>query len=66
MPFGCVSKFYPAAVVAFAPLSSAAEPVDFRKQIYPLLHDRCFRCHDDCHKAKDGSVISADCEYCHK
>jgi len=26
----------------------------------------CFRCHDDSHKAKDGSAISADCEYCHK
>ncbi len=26
----------------------------------------CFRCHDDTHVAKDGSKISADCEYCHK
>jgi hypothetical protein len=26
----------------------------------------CFRCHDDSHKAKDGSVISGDCEWCHK
>ena len=26
----------------------------------------CFRCHDDSHAAKDGSTISADCEYCHK
>ena len=26
----------------------------------------CFRCHDDSHKAKDGSTISADCELCHK
>ena len=25
----------------------------------------CFRCHDDSHKAKDGSTISADCEFCH-
>ena len=25
----------------------------------------CFRCHDDSHTAKDGSKISADCEYCH-
>jgi hypothetical protein len=25
----------------------------------------CFRCHDDSHKAQDGSAISADCEYCH-
>jgi hypothetical protein len=26
----------------------------------------CFRCHDDSHKAKDGSTISGDCELCHK
>lgn len=26
----------------------------------------CFRCHDESHTAKDGSTISADCEYCHK
>jgi nitrate/TMAO reductase-like tetraheme cytochrome c subunit len=26
----------------------------------------CFRCHDDSHKAKDGTTISGDCEYCHK
>jgi hypothetical protein len=26
----------------------------------------CFRCHDDSHMAKDGSTISADCEYCHR
>lgn len=25
----------------------------------------CFRCHDDEHKAKDGSVIRQDCEICH-
>ena len=25
----------------------------------------CFRCHDDSHKAKDGSAINADCGYCH-
>jgi nitrate/TMAO reductase-like tetraheme cytochrome c subunit len=25
----------------------------------------CFRCHDDNHKAKDGSVIGQDCELCH-
>ena len=25
----------------------------------------CFRCHDDSHTAKDGSTISADCDYCH-
>lgn len=25
----------------------------------------CFRCHDDSHKAADGSVIRQDCELCH-
>jgi len=25
----------------------------------------CFRCHDDNHKAADGSVIKQDCELCH-
>ena len=25
----------------------------------------CFRCHDDSHKARDGRVISQDCELCH-
>jgi nitrate/TMAO reductase-like tetraheme cytochrome c subunit len=26
----------------------------------------CVRCHDDEHKAKDGSAINGDCEFCHK
>ena len=26
----------------------------------------CSRCHDDEHKAKDGSTINGDCEFCHK
>ena len=26
----------------------------------------CFRCHDDEHTTKDGSVIRQDCEMCHK
>jgi hypothetical protein len=26
----------------------------------------CYRCHDGSHTAKDGSMISADCELCHK
>jgi hypothetical protein len=25
----------------------------------------CFRCHDDEHKARDGSAIRQDCELCH-
>lgn len=28
--------------------------------------DGCFRCHDDEHKAKDGSVITQECETCHR
>jgi hypothetical protein len=31
-----------------------------------LTSDGCFRCHDDSHKAKDGSLISGDCEWCHR
>jgi hypothetical protein len=26
----------------------------------------CFRCHDESHKARDGTAISQDCEMCHK
>ncbi len=25
----------------------------------------CFRCHDDAHKAADGSVDQQDCSTCH-
>ena len=25
----------------------------------------CFRCHDDSHKASDGTAIRQDCELCH-
>jgi hypothetical protein len=28
--------------------------------------DGCFRCHDDEHRARDGSVIKQDCETCHR
>ena len=28
--------------------------------------DGCFRCHDDQHTAADGSVITQDCETCHR
>jgi hypothetical protein len=28
--------------------------------------DGCFRCHDDEHKAKDGTTIAQDCESCHR
>jgi hypothetical protein len=31
-----------------------------------LTSTGCFRCHDDSHTAKDGTTISADCEFCHR
>jgi hypothetical protein len=31
-----------------------------------IVSPGCVRCHDDEHKAKDGSAINGDCEYCHK
>ena len=30
-----------------------------------VFFNGCFRCHDDNHKSKDGSVIKQDCESCH-
>ena len=38
--------------------------------VYPdnighITSNGCFRCHDGGHTAPDGSVIGADCEYCH-
>jgi nitrate/TMAO reductase-like tetraheme cytochrome c subunit len=30
-----------------------------------MFFNGCFRCHDDSHKARDGSVIKQDCESCH-
>ncbi len=30
-----------------------------------VFFNGCFRCHDDNHKAPDGSVIKQDCETCH-
>ena len=32
----------------------------------PSSFPGCFRCHDDEHKASDGSVIKQDCETCHR
>ena len=39
--------------------------------VYPdnvghITSSGCFRCHDGGHTAKDGTTISADCEYCHR
>lgn len=38
--------------------------------IYPnnighVFFNGCYRCHDDLHKARDGTVIKQDCESCH-
>jgi hypothetical protein len=41
-----------ALVLVLQPTASAA-PVDFRKDVYPLLHDHCFRCHQG-EDAKSG------------
>lgn len=30
-----------------------------------VFFNGCFRCHDDNHKSRDGSVIKQDCETCH-
>jgi nitrate/TMAO reductase-like tetraheme cytochrome c subunit len=37
----------------------------YRDNLGHTTSDGCFRCHDGSHVAKDGSTISADCEYCH-
>ena len=48
---------FPAMRVTFGTYTSNAGHTDA---------DGCFRCHDDEHKAKDGSVIKQDCETCHR
>jgi hypothetical protein len=65
---------------AVAQAVSAAQDI-YRRNVFPAMKVTwgsypdnkghvasigCFRCHDDSHKASDGSTISADCEYCHK
>ena len=59
---------------------SAADAV-YRRNVFPEMNVQfgtypnnighmdfpgCFRCHDDSHKAKDGSKITQDCDSCHK
>jgi hypothetical protein len=61
--------------------SVAAVQAVYKGNVFPTMHvafgsypdnlghvtsDGCFRCHDEAHMAKDGSTISADCDYCHK
>ena len=41
------------SLVAIASAAPAADRIDFRKQVYPILHDRCFRCHQGA-DAKSG------------
>lgn len=48
---------FPAMRVTFGTYTSNAGHTDA---------DGCFRCHDDEHKARDGSVIKQDCESCHR
>lgn len=38
----------------------------YPSQLGHMTATGCFRCHDGEHAAADGSVISSDCEYCHK
>jgi hypothetical protein len=37
----------------------------YRNHLGHIDSPGCFRCHDDNHKAKDGTVIRQDCELCH-
>jgi hypothetical protein len=37
----------------------------YPNQLGHTFFNGCFRCHDDNHKAPDGSVIKQDCESCH-
>ncbi|MEO7134306.1 MAG: NapC/NirT family cytochrome c [Vicinamibacterales bacterium] len=52
----------------------------YNRNVFPAMHVKwgtypnnighvffngCFRCHDDNHKSRDGSVIKQDCESCH-
>ena len=64
---------------AVAELSAAVQEI-YNRNIFPAMNVKwgtypnnighvffngCFRCHDDNHKATDGSVIKQDCESCH-
>ena len=64
---------------ALAPTITAVQDI-YARNIFPAMKVKwgtypnnightffngCFRCHDDSHKASDGSVIKQDCETCH-
>jgi hypothetical protein len=64
---------------ALAPTVSAVQDI-YSRNVFPAMKVKwatypnnightfftgCFRCHDDSHKAGDGSVIKQDCETCH-
>jgi hypothetical protein len=68
-----------ASDAALAPTISAVQNI-YATNIFPAMKVKwgtypnnightffngCFRCHDDSHKAGDGSVIKQDCETCH-
>lgn len=41
---------------SFAAFSSAAQAVDFEKEIYPILKEKCIKCHEKEHE-KDGKIV---------
>jgi len=43
-------------VIALAPRSRAAEPIDFQRDIRPILADNCFTCHGFDDKARKGKL----------
>lgn len=45
LPLACCGFLFAAATALTAPALTAAEAVDFRKQVLPLLQRNCFRCH---------------------
>ncbi len=64
---------------ALAPTVSAVQDI-YARNVFPAMKVKwatypnnighqffngCFRCHDDNHKARDGTVIKQDCETCH-
>jgi hypothetical protein len=45
------------APLAFAALASAQAPVDFQRQVLPLLQARCIECHASAHAGPDGKIV---------
>lgn len=60
----CVPSFAFAAALAFAPhppSASAAEPIDYKTQVLPLMKKHCWECHSNEHEVK-GSLALDDLE----